>query len=278
MPVATNCCPAPPADRRQLLARRSLRPNTPPGLFATFQAARSRVVGYARLVIYAVVFLLTAAGFSTWAASSGGWGWVLLWPALAFALVGGAYLGGGPRVFGKLPRGELHPVHRVVLLPFLLFVWGTWHLLRLFERGSAHHSIAPGLLLGRRLLPGEIPPEVALVVDLSAEFDEPAEIGRGRKYVSLPVLDGSVPNADVFRRVVDEVNATRETVLVHCAQGHGRSGLLAAAVLLARGLASTPAEAVEQIQKIRPGVRLKPGQVRWLEEFAAAELARRRDT
>lgn len=225
---------------------------------------------------YAFVFLLTAAGFAALAARVGGWAWVLLWPALAFALAGGAYLGVGPRVFGKRFDGEIRLLSRVLLLPFLLFVWGVWHLLRRFERRPALHPVAPGLLLGRRLLPGEMPPDVVLVVDLSAEFDEPLEIRRGRKYVSLPILDGGVPDADAFRRAVDEVEAARGTVFVHCAQGHGRSGIFAAAVFLARGLASTPAEAIAKIQKIRPGVRLRPEQARWLEKFAATELVRRR--
>lgn len=217
---------------------------------------------------YGFVFLLTAAGFAALAARVGGWGWVLVWSALAFALAGGAYLGVGPRLFGKRLDGEIRLLSRVLLLPFLLFVWGVWHLLRRFERGPALHPIAPGLLLGRRLLPGEMPQDVALVVDLSAEFDEPLEIRHGRRYVSLPILDGGVPDVDALRRAVDEVDAVRGTVFVHCAQGHGRSGMFAAAVLLARGLAGTPAEAIEKIQKIRPGVRLRPVQARWLEKFA----------
>lgn len=103
-----------------------------------------------------------------------------------------------------------------------------------------------------------MPPDVALVVDLSAEFDEPPEIRRGRKYVSLPILDGGVPDADALRRAVDEVEAARGTVFVHCAQGHGRSGFFSTAVFLARGLASTPAEAIEKIQKIRQGCACGP--------------------
>lgn len=93
---------------------------------------------------YAFVFLLTAAGFAALAARVGGWAWVLLWPALAFALAGGAYLGVGPRVFGKRFDGEIRLLSRVLLLPFLLFVWGVWHLLRRFERRPALHATLQG--------------------------------------------------------------------------------------------------------------------------------------
>ena len=51
--------------------------------------------------------------------------------------------------------------------------------------------------------------------------------------------------------------ATAETPLyIHCAQGHGRTGLVAALFLLAHGDADTPDTAIEMIQSSRPLVGL----------------------
>lgn len=214
---------------------------------------------------YGVVFLLMAAYLAVLAIAVGGWAWALLWPALAFALAAVAYFGVGPRVFGKRPTGVIAPVHRAMMLPFLLFVWGVWHLVRRADTKPAYHEIVPGLFMGRRLASHELPPDLALVVDLTAEFDEPADIRNSPRYRSLPILDAGVPDARQFSAVVAEVAAARGPVFIHCAQGHGRSGLLIAAVLLARGLATTPAEAITIIQRTRPRVRLRPAQARFLE-------------
>jgi protein-tyrosine phosphatase len=44
--------------------------------------------------------------------------------------------------------------------------------------------------------------------------------------------------------------------LIHCAQGHGRTGLVASAVLLVSGKAQTAADAIAMVQSVRPGVDL----------------------
>jgi protein-tyrosine phosphatase len=58
------------------------------------------------------------------------------------------------------------------------------------------------------------------------------------------------------------------TIYIHCAQGHGRTGMFAAAVLLSSGQAATPEEALRLVTSARPGVRLSGDQ--WLTLRAAA--------
>src|SRR5436190_940901 len=45
-------------------------------------------------------------------------------------------------------------------------------------------------------------------------------------------------------------------MVVHCAQGHGRSAMVMAALLVRRSLAATPEEAVRRVKQARPGARL----------------------
>lgn len=215
-------------------------------------------------MIYAAVFLLFA-GYLAWLAATLGGPWrLLLWPAASFTLVAIAYAGAGPRVFGKRPDGTLHPLHVVILFPFLAFAWGVWHLQRVLSKEPPWHEIAPGLYLGRRPLPRELPPGVALVVDLTAEFPEPRGVTAGRDYRCLPTLDGFPSHAERFRNLVAEVAAHAGPVYVHCANGHGRSAAFAAAVLLARGLAKDTDDAVRQVRAAHPGARPSRRQVRRL--------------
>ena len=57
---------------------------------------------------------------------------------------------------------------------------------------------------------------------------------------------------------------------MHCANGRGRTGLVAAAWLLAHGRADSAADALARVQAARPAVRLLPRQWAALEAFAGA--------
>ncbi|MFP2912107.1 tyrosine-protein phosphatase [Pyxidicoccus sp. 3LFB2] len=219
---------------------------------------------------YPLVFATAAALLTFLAFQLGGAWWLLLWPAVSFAAVALAYAGAGARVFGKQPDGRMWPGAVLVLLPYLLLTWGTWHLARKLSREPAHAEVVPGLRVGRRLLSGELPPGTGAVLDLTSEFIEPHGIRTACRYVSLPILDASTLPVDRVAPVLRELATLREPLYVHCAQGHGRTGMLAAALLLARDQASDARTALTLVQRARPGVRLSPAQARALEELAAA--------
>jgi protein-tyrosine phosphatase len=216
------------------------------------------------LLLYTIVFGLFAAYLIALAVLLGGWAWLLAYPAGSFLLFAAAYAGVGPRLFGKRSDGRLAWWAVVLLAPVLLMLWCVWQAQRFFRREACCHEVAPGVWLGRRPLPHELPAGVVLVVDLTAEFPAPRGIGDGREYLTLPTLDGLAPDEADFRAVVERVAATAGPVYLHCALGHGRSALLAAAVLLARGLAADARHAEQMLRQVRPGVRLKPAQRRLL--------------
>jgi hypothetical protein len=216
-------------------------------------------------VSYGLLFAAAAALLAYTALSSDGMGSLLLWPALSFALVAAAYLGLGARVFGKRRDGTLAWECVAGLLPYLLFTWAAWHLSRWVRREPPFHRIAPGLLAGRRLLQREMPPEVRTVVDLTAEFAEPWAVRGAGTYLCLPMLDASVPTDGELRELLDRIGRSPEPVYVHCAEGHGRTGLVAAALLVRKGLAKDAEEALAELRGIRPGVGLRPAQRALLE-------------
>lgn len=217
---------------------------------------------------YAFVFLVVALVCLLEAALIDGWGWLLLWPALCYLGVALAYGGCGPGLLGKRADGSLAPLAMLFFLPFLLPTWGVWHLQRLLSNEPACQEITPGLWLGRRLLPGEVPPQITLIVDLTAEFREPAGVIAEHAYLALPTLDGHVPRTESLRRGIEQVAGHSGPVLIHCASGHGRSAMVLAGVLLARGLACDVADAERRMQAIRPRVRLSTAQRRRVQAFA----------
>ena len=112
---------------------------------------------WGRSLKYALFFLFIAAQFFVEAALLGGYFWVLAWPGFSFGLVALAYLGLGPGVFGKQASGSLAWWSVLLLLPYLLLAWITWHLVRRMSREDCYNEVAPGIFVSRRPLPGELP-------------------------------------------------------------------------------------------------------------------------
>lgn len=105
--------------------------------------------------------------------------------------------------------------------------------------------------------------------DLSSEAD--LARASGIRFESLPVPDRGVPAsreavAELVGRLAADLTAGK-TVVVHCRQGIGRAGLLAAAVLTALGLDVDAAFRTIEAARGRP-VPETAEQRRWVAEFA----------
>lgn len=215
----------------------------------------------------ALTLLLVGAGQGALAALYPRAAWLLVWSGLGFCAVGAAYALRRPRVFGKREDGTLAWGPCVLLLPYLLFTWLLWYCQTRFSREAVCDEVSPGLWLGRRAGAQELPPGVTLVVDLTSEFSEPRAVRMDCAYLCLPTLDNAAPDPAAFGDAVRKAAAWEGTVYIHCALGHGRSALLAAAVLMARGLAGNPEEAFARVKQARPGVRLNRSQWAFLKEW-----------
>jgi protein-tyrosine phosphatase len=214
---------------------------------------------------YAILFFLLAAILFGLAAYQAGIFYVALWPAFTFSVLAAGYAWLHVSIMGKRLDGTIAWWAIVLLLPYLLLTWSMWHVLRIIGREDCCNEIEPGLWLGRRPLAHEVPPGVDLVIDLTAEFFEPAGVVRGRTYVCLPVLDASIPELDTFEGAVARVSSWPGRALIHCASGHGRSAMLMAAVLVRKGSAASIEEALERIQKARPAIGLNKQQRQFLD-------------
>ncbi len=98
---------------------------------------------------------------------------------------------------------------------------------------------------------------------------------RGLRFLSLPVEDRGVPSSldDALLAIEDVTEMLRQgrNVAVHCRQGIGRSGMLAAALLIKGG--STPSQALKLISEVRGlAVPETPEQLEWVKKFSEREV------
>jgi protein-tyrosine phosphatase len=180
----------------------------------------------------------------------------LLWPGLDLLLVGGAYLLRRPGVLGKQRDGSLAWWSMAVHLPLLVGTWVIWHLQRKVRSEPPSDEVYPGVWVGRRPFKRELPAGVALVVDLTAEFPVDPALGREVEVVLVPTLDGTAPDLEAARVVVDRLVADARPMLIHCAAGRGRSAAVAALLARRRGLAPTVEAAEALMRARRPGIGL----------------------
>jgi len=211
------------------------------------------------LILLGIV--LVAFGFA-----EGGWFAVAIWLGCDFLVVGIAHGMGAHRVFGKRSDGTLPVWSWLLFLPLLVYTAAVWHLIRLFSREAAFNVINEKLVVGRRLLTFELDGEFDNYVDLTAEFAEPGVIRDAECYRSIPILDGAAPTPEALHVAVASLRPGR--TYIHCAQGHGRTGLFALAVLLKSGVAHGVEDGFRMLSAARPGIRLSREQRRCIQVFA----------
>lgn len=100
---------------------------------------------------------------------------------------------------------------------------------------------------------------------------------QGLEWFHLPVADDSVPQHDFEKRwtqylprILSLLN-TDNTIAIHCKGGSGRTGLIAARILMARGV---PFQiAIERVQTLRPRAICHPAHIAYLQELSPMPVA-----
>jgi protein-tyrosine phosphatase len=108
-------------------------------------------------------------------------------------------------------------------------------------------------------------------LNLQSESREAKAQGLG--YLSFPIPDRQVPKSEArLSEILDKAThelATGKNLVVHCRQGIGRSGLVAACLLIKSGL--SPGAAVDKVSAARGiSVPETDEQRDWIDHFAAA--------
>jgi len=180
------------------------------------------------------------------------------------------YAGLGPRIFNKHPDGTIPLWVKIIHFPFLLYSAFVWQVTQMLSRENPYDRVQDDLIIGRRLRARELPHGIVNCVDLTAEFEDPKEIRESTNYVNLPILDAGVPETDTLDSVISRLSPGM--TYVHCAQGHGRTGLFTLALLAKRGRIKSFQEGMARIKQARPGVGLNKTQDQFIRSYISEQL------
>jgi atypical dual specificity phosphatase len=145
----------------------------------------------------------------------------------------------------------------------------------LTDRG---HWLVPDRLLGcaypRReaALAGLAEQGVSVTINLHERAHDPARLARhGLTEVHLPVRDFAAPTPEQLGQgvaAIEQAIAAGQVVAVHCGGGLGRTGTLLACYLTRLG--RSPAEAISEVRRVRPGSVETRAQVAAVEAYASS--------
>jgi hypothetical protein len=212
------------------------------------------------------VLLLLGVALVAIGSIRGVWFLPFVWLGVDFVVLGVAHIKQAHNLFGKRPDGSLPLWRWVLFLPLLLYTSAVWRLSILLSREPAQNKVADELVIGRRLLPNEVQGEFVNYIDLTAEFQEPRSIRQLPAYRSFPILDASAPDPEALNQMLARLPPGR--TFIHCAQGHGRTGLFTLAFMLRSGAIKSVEEGLAKLQSVRPRIRLSGAQRQCIDTFA----------
>ena len=204
----------------------------------------------------AILLISTGLFLIAYGAYAGSFALCFVWIGYSLLIVGWGYARSSPACFGKRADGSIALFNYLLLLPYIEFSRLVWFVVTALERDPPCHLLLPNVYIGRRLRARELPPDVKYMADLTCEMPEPRDVVKLTRYRSFPILDDDVPSPALLSNLLDWLKGLDGPVYIHCARGRGRTGLVAVALLLSRGLAPNADAALRLAKLSRPSLSL----------------------
>lgn len=186
-----------------------------------------------------------------------------LWTILNLFLMSIAYTLNKPSlILNKNIKGEINFFLLLLNLPMLVLTWVLFFVYdKLIKEDFSHQIADTNIWISRRPTYFKKINDFDMIIDLTAEFFKDKT---DKNYFCLANLDGMG-----LKNYSTSLDIKNQTILVHCANGHGRSSLFVAILLIENNIASNVKEALVLISKSRKDAVPNREQKLWLEALYA---------
>ena len=213
------------------------------------------------VLMAAISFVFAYAGLALQ-----GFGYILLWPAIDFFLLSWAYCfkgSSGHVLMGKNEEtGQIGWANFLLFLPWHALYYASWRIKHLLRGEHVYDSVGHGMYVGRLPIhfPEHFPVDCQVIVDLTGEMSAVKASLKGRRYYNAGCIDRLMPDPVALEGIARTLLKEREDVgmYIHCANGHGRSGVFAAIMLVSRGV-------VEDLDDAKKYLKEKRAVINWQE-------------
>ncbi len=172
--------------------------------------------------------------------------YLLIWFAINFLIFTIAYYFNKPSmILGKNRDGICNKFLMIINLPWILFTQIIFRMQVFCIKEDFANKIAhTNIWISRRPLENDNLDKFSLVIDLTAEFTRDLN---AKNYICIPNLDAHyLKNIEIIDKKFKNSN-----ILVHCANGHGRSSIFVALLMLKWNYATNIKQALEMIKASR---------------------------
>ncbi|DBB06424.1 hypothetical protein WJX77_007711 [Trebouxia sp. C0004] len=185
------------------------------------------------------------------------------------------FAGHSTQLLGKTASGSIPYWNLVILWPYHVGLRSKLWIQRRISTEPHWTLITDGWYIGGWPSSSKwMPPGNPSIVDCTCELPR----RHNNTYLCLPTWDTHGPDVQLIEDGVKwllEQRAEERAVYVHCAHGHGRSTVLLCAALVAAGHANSLEGAFQEVQQLRPRVKLNYRQrkalVKWAERRSKLE-------
>jgi hypothetical protein len=182
-----------------------------------------------------------------------------LWPTLNMLLMSIAYAVNKPGlILGKSKEGSINSLLLILNLPWLLLTWIIFKIQILLIREDFCNQLkGTNLWMSRRPVSVEEIKQFEFIIDLTAEFSRD---NSSVEYICYPNLD-----AHALYTLPDSKEIPLDKkVLIHCANGHGRTAQCVAIILKQRKIVESLREGLKMVKESRGLASPNSAQEKWL--------------
>lgn len=190
-----------------------------------------------------------------------------LWPLINCSTLSVAYGLNKPQfILGKQSDGSINPVLLFINFPWLAITWTIFHLqIKLSSEDFMNQIGDSNYWISNRPFKNDDLSQFDLIIDLTCEF---VKYKTTCEYLCLPNLDGMpLTNFNI------DQNLETKKILIHCANGHGRSSIFLTNILLNEKQINTPIEGLNLIKNSRNKATPNSNQQKWLISQSKTDLS-----